>query len=246
MKKSVGFIALAAFVLAAVVLNVVLFLTVPAGRTSEGMFWFIWAFTFPLNLLIAICALFYLMRKSTDLIIHVPIVLTVTVVGFIAYVFAAYKLIYSNIIKDTVTNVVTGTSAKINSTAAIITEVTITAVYILVILVSLLVLAYIEGNQKLTKKKVLFIRLLKADIEGCVPYVSDPAIVKELNKLAEKVRFSDPMSHSSLESCESEMTSLVADISMKARTGENEAVLEIINKVNILLDYRNERCKILK
>lgn len=246
MKKSIGFVALAAFLLASIVLNVVLFLTVPAGRTSEGMFWFIWAFTFPLNLLIAIGALVYLMRKSTDIIIHVPIVLIVTVIGFVAYVWAAYKLIYGNIVIDTITNTITDTTSKINPTAAIITEVCITAVYLLVIIVALCVLGYMEGNQKLTKEKVLFIRLLKSDIDGCLPFVSDPELVKALNKLSEKVRFSDPMSHKSLEGCESEMTSLVADISMKARVGDNAAISENINKINILLDYRNERCKILK
>ncbi len=233
MKKSVGFIAFAAFVLASVVINVVLFLTVPEGRTSEPMFWVIWSCTFPLNLLIAIGALIYLSRKNTDFIIHVPIVLVVTVLGFVAYVWSGLKIIYTSI-------------GAINPTTAIITEVVITAVYILLIIVSLFVLSYIEGNQKLTKEKVLFIRLLKSDVDGCIPFVSDPELVKALNKLSEKVRFSDPMSHKSLESCESEMTSLVADISMKARMGDNDAVSEIINKVNILLDYRNDRCRILK
>lgn len=233
MKKSFGFIALTTFILASIVLNIVVFLTAPEGRTSEGAFWLVWAFTFPLNLLVSIGALVYLMRKSTDAIIHVPITLFVTIAGFAAYVFVAFKYFFYSL-------------TAINMTLAVIVESAMTAVYIVAILVSLFALGYIENNQRVTKEKVLFIRLLKSDVDACIPFVNDPTIVNLLNKLSEKVRFSDPMSHDSLKSCESELTALVSGIQMKARMGANEEIVADIKKAEILLDYRNDRCKILK
>ena len=232
MKKSFGFIALAAFLLVSVVLNIVVFLTAPEGRTAEGGFWLVWSFTFPLNLVIAIAALFYLMRKSTDIIIHVPITLFVTIAFFAIYVFVAFKYFFY--------------ALTLNMTIAIIVESAITAVYIIAILLSIYALGYISNNQKVTKEKVLFIRLLKSDLDGCIPFVKNPALVSLINKLSEKIRFSDPMSHDSLKSCEAELTELVASIGMKARMDDDAGVEEAIKKADILLDYRNERCKILK
>lgn len=232
MKKQFGFIALASFVLISIVLNVVVFLTAPEGRVAEGGFWLVWSFTFPLNLLISIGALLYLMRKSTDAIIHVPVTLIITVVFFAIYVFVAFKFFFYAIV--------------LNTTIAIIVEAAITAVYIIAIMLSLFALGYIETNQKLTKRKVLFIRLLKSDVDACIPFVKSPEIVKLLNKFSEKIRFSDPMSHDSLKTYEDEISEIVAAISMKARSGEEEGIAEAIKKADILLDFRNDRCKILK
>ena len=235
MKKSFGLIALVAFLLVSVVLNVILFLTVDTifdGRTSEASFWLVWSFTFPLNLIITIAAIFYLMRKSTDIIIHVPVTLIVTAVFFVIYVFVAFKFFFYSI--------------TCNMTIAIIAETVITALYIIAIIVSLFALGYIENNQKLTKEKVLTIRLLKSDVDGCIPFVKDPALANQLGKLSEKIRYSDPMSHSSLKSCEDEIAAMIAGIQMKAKMGEEDGIAETIKKIDILLDYRNDRCKILK
>lgn len=232
MKKSFGFITLASFVLISIVLNVVVFLTAPEGRTAEGAFWLVWAFTFPLNLLISVGALFYLMRKSTDAIIHVPITLFITIVFFAIYVFVAFKFFFYAIV--------------LNMTIAIIVEVAITAVYIIAIMFSLFALGYIETNQRLTKRKVLFIRLLKSDVDACIPFVKNPETINLLGKFSEKIRFSDPMSHDSLKSYEDEIAEIIAGISMKARAGEEEGIAEAIKKADILLDFRNDRCKILK
>ena len=54
------------------------------------------------------------------------------------------------------------------------------------------------------------------------------------------------MSHDSLKTYEDEISEIVAAISMKARSGEEEGIAEAIKKADILLDFRNDRCKILK
>lgn len=236
MKKKFGFITLIAFVLVSIVLNVVVFLTannVFDGRTSEPAFWLVWAFTFPLNLLISIGALLYLMRKSADAIIHVPITMFLTIAFFIIYVFVAFKFFFYSV-------------TAINMTIAIIVEIAITAVYIIAIMFSLFALGYIETNQKYTKRKVLFIKLLKSDVDACIPFVKNPTAINLLNKLSEKIRFSDPMSHESLKTYEDQITEIVAGISAKVRCGEEDGIEEAIKKADILLDVRNDRCKILK
>lgn len=232
MKKSFNFIALVTFYLIAVAMNVVLFLTMPEGRADEKGFWFVWGFTFVLHAVVWTVATFYLSRKSIDGLVHYPITLTVLIGGFAVYAFVAFKFFFY--------------SFTFNLTLAIIAETCMTVVYLIAILVALFAMGYIGGNQKTVKEKVQFIRLLQADINACLPNVTDPVLTKQLNALAEKVRFSDPMSHESLKGCENEIAALVADVNMKAAMGETEEIEVKIKKINALLDYRNERCKILK
>lgn len=232
MKKTFNFIALISFFLVAVAMNVVLFLTMPEGRADEKGFWFVWGFTFVLHAVVWTAATFYLSRKSMDGLVHYPITLTVLIGGFAAYVFVAFKFFFY--------------SLTFNLTLAIIAETCLTVVYLIAIFVALFAMGYIGGNQHTVKEKVQFIRLLQADINACLPNVTDPVLTKQLGDLAEKVRFSDPMSHESLKGCENEIASLVADVNMKAAMGETEELEAKIKKISALLDYRNERCKILK
>ena len=67
-----------------------------------------------------------------------------------------------------------------------------------------------------------------------------------LKKLAEKIRFSDPMSHESLSSCEKEIEEAVRYIVATLRADPDADVSKKISEVQALLEYRNDRCKILK
>lgn len=73
-----------------------------------------------------------------------------------------------------------------------------------------------------------------ADVE------SDNDTKTALKKLAEKIRFSDPMSNVELSSLEKEITTKVE--SLKTATNKTE----IISEINTLLTERNKKCKILK
>lgn len=232
MKKAFHFIALTAFFLIAVALNIVLFLTLPEGRVDEKGFWFVWVFTFVLHAVVWTVATFYLNGKSTDGLVHTPITLTVLIGGFAGYVYVAFRYFFYAIHFD----------LKL----AIIAETGMTVVYIIAIIFALFAMGYIGGNQSMVKEKVQFIRLLQADVNACLPHVTDPVLINQLNALAEKIRFSDPMSHEILKGCENEIALLVAEINRKAYMGETDGIAEKIQKINALLDYRNERCKILK
>ena len=185
MKSSFSWIAFLAFLIACIILNVFLFLTLPKfapeGRISEPAFWITWTVTFPVNIFIWFCGLAYLAVKKTDFIIDYPIVLFVLGAGFAAHIYVAFKFLFY--------------SKQLTTTRAIIVETVMTGVYLILILGAFLVLKYMNGNQGRTKEKVLFIRLLKADIDACIPLVNDPELKTLLGKLSEKVRFSDPMSH---------------------------------------------------
>lgn len=90
------------------------------------------------------------------------------------------------------------------------------------------------------KVKRAFIQFLQTDIEMLVERETDAEIKAALSKLAEKVRFSDPMSHEMLGELESRISTKVEE--MKT-TADKKA---LIGEIEILLIERNKKCKILK
>ena len=98
----------------------------------------------------------------------------------------------------------------------------------------------IERVESKVQKKVFYIRELQADIELLADNESDATVKTALAQLAERVRYSDPMSSEQLADLENKISSKVAEL--KATSNK----LEIITELNSLFDERNKKCKILK
>ena len=98
----------------------------------------------------------------------------------------------------------------------------------------------IERVEAKVQKKVFYIRELQVGIELLADNESDAAVKTALAQLAERIRYSDPMSSEQLADLENKISSKVAEL----KTTSNK--LEIITELNSLLDERNKKCKILK
>ena len=90
------------------------------------------------------------------------------------------------------------------------------------------------------KVKRAFIQFLQTDIEMLAETETDAETKAALKKLAEKVRFSDPMSHEMLGELETRISAKVEE--MKTATDKKA----LIEEVATLLTERNKKCKILK
>ena len=90
------------------------------------------------------------------------------------------------------------------------------------------------------KVKRAFIQFLQTDIEMLVESETDAETKAALNKLAEKVRFSDPMSHEMLGELESRISAKVD--ALKGSLDKKP----LIGEIDLLLIERNKKCKILK
>ncbi|MBQ8719884.1 MAG: hypothetical protein IJY65_02500 [Clostridia bacterium] len=231
MKKKLTWITVLAILLIAVVLNVVLYLTAPENIPPTPSFKILWVFTFPVNFIFAILLVLYAGKKSGDGMVRIPVIYYIIWTFASAYFTVGTKLMY--VYFETVGVVLA-------------VEIVITAVYFGAFLFASLGLSTIEGNRKLVKEKVLFIRLLKADLESAYMYVTDVATREKLEKLAEKIRFSDPMSHPALAACENELSVAVGMLVSKLRDDGAADVSEDINRIGGLLEYRNTRCLALK
>ena len=95
----------------------------------------------------------------------------------------------------------------------------------------------IEAN---VQKKVFYIRELQTDIELLADNESDAAVKTALAQLAERVRYSDPMSSEQLADLENKISEKVAELKTTSTK------LELITELNSLLDERNKKCRNLK
>ena len=98
----------------------------------------------------------------------------------------------------------------------------------------------IERVEAKVQKKVFYIRELQVDIELLADNESDAAVKTALAQLAERVRYSDPMSSEQLADLENKISAKVLEL----KTAPNK--VEIITELNSILDERNKKCKILK
>ncbi len=90
------------------------------------------------------------------------------------------------------------------------------------------------------KVKRAFIQFLQTDIEMLTENETNAETKAELKKLAEKVRFSDPMSHEMLGELESRISAKVEEMKIVSDK------IALVREVEILLIERNKKCKILK
>ena len=98
----------------------------------------------------------------------------------------------------------------------------------------------INRVEEKVEKKVFYIKSLQVDIEMLVSAETDSDTKAALAKLAEKIRFSDPMSNTALFDLEEKITDKVRELKAAA---EKPA---IITELNSLIDERNKKVKLLK
>ena len=98
----------------------------------------------------------------------------------------------------------------------------------------------INRVEEKVEKKVFYIKSLQIDIEMLASAERDADTKAALTKLAEKIRFSDPMSNEALAELETEISAKVKEL----KTAENKA--EIITVLDSLIVERNKKAKLLK
>ncbi len=98
----------------------------------------------------------------------------------------------------------------------------------------------INRIEKKAKEKRFFVQSSVVEVEMLAEREDDPAVKAALNKLADSIRYSDPMSDDLLAPLEAKITAAIAKI--EAATDKEKAIRE----VELLLIERNKKCKLLK
>lgn len=98
----------------------------------------------------------------------------------------------------------------------------------------------IERVSAKVREKTFYIKQLQADVELLASAETDTTTKSALMQLAEKIRYSDPMSDGQLADIEDRITEKIAELKASADKAK------IINEINSLSDERNRKIKIMK
>lgn len=96
------------------------------------------------------------------------------------------------------------------------------------------------------KTQTLFIKLLTLDAENLILRAYDDNSKELCRKVYETVRYSDPMTHSTLADIESMITLKFDELKNAVIEGNDETIDLLANDVIVLVKERNNRCKVLK
>jgi hypothetical protein len=96
------------------------------------------------------------------------------------------------------------------------------------------------------EKKTRYIALLQAEVQVLCQKCEDPALKAELQKLAENIRFSDPMSNDALSDLESKLSEVIMACGEALDSGNLTLAAELQQKAAGMLVERNAKCKALK
>lgn len=230
MKKTRNVALISSFLIIALI-NLIIFLTIPEARLDSAVFWLAWSFAIPVNFA-AICALtVFGTAKGGVEVVNLPIAAWLSIGFGGAYLISGLIMMYLPVEK---------------TTFPIILIAAISVFYIIAVVYGTVGAGYIASAQKETKQKVMYIKLLEADINDAMSKATNQASVTALSTLAENVRFSDPMSHPSLASLESQISFTVSEINASLTEAPDADVTSLAAKCQSQLDSRNSRCLLLK
>ncbi|MBQ3572359.1 MAG: hypothetical protein IJA15_05995 [Clostridia bacterium] len=209
----------------------IIFLTIPDKRLDTKVFWIAWSFAVPWNLIAAVGLHIWTGHKDSENIVQMPIIYIVCAVAGVIYLGVGFIFMYLPIQKTTLLWII---------------EIVITALYLIVAMFAMYGADYITKNQKEIKRNVMALGMLKADIDACINLTADAELKKELERLSEKVRFSDPMTHEALEDIENDIRSAVITITTAISDNNVELAMSNVKKCFILVESRNNRLRLLK
>lgn len=101
----------------------------------------------------------------------------------------------------------------------------------------------IEETTKINKK---FLTELKINSEILVKKLEGNQLYEELKKFNELVKYSDPVSNPSLIECEDEIMNKFTDLKKLINENKIEEAQLQIKELNILMEERNKKCKLMK
>lgn len=96
------------------------------------------------------------------------------------------------------------------------------------------------------KGKVACMRALQSKTASMMRLTKDDQARKSLEKFADSLRFSDPVSSDALSDIEADLTACVDELQSAVTVGDSTAVLALLDKAGAVLAERNRLCKLNK
>lgn len=231
-KKSMALPAVV-FAIIFLVYNVALFV-IAGFEDHESSFWISYAFVIAAFISTAITGLVLNARdlRAKDWIFGYPIIkhcINYCIVEFILSVI--FMLI---------------DEWEINWAVPFIIQLLVFAVYIVFLLSSFIAKNTIETVEKNVKVSTSYMKFLRVEADTLVSMATDPVAKQTVTKLAEAIRYSDPVSNPALADLERQIALKLSDAKTLIKYNDTEKLLTCCKEAELLLQERNQKCMILK
>jgi len=133
-----------------------------------------------------------------------------------------------------------------NTTLAIVLNIIVLAVFFVVLISSFIAKDVIVKVDEKVQQKTFYIKSLLSDVEIINSKTEDPVLRKSLKSLEDTIKYSDPMSHDSLNTIENKIELKVSQLGGIIENGKAEDSKALINEIELLFVERNKKCKVLK
>lgn len=104
----------------------------------------------------------------------------------------------------------------------------------------------IAGVDKKVKVQTFFIKSLTVDADTLMAKAKSDEARSECRRVYEAIRYSDPMSNDALSSVEAQITLKFAQLSEAVSADDSAKISETAGELIILVNDRNNKCKLLK
>ncbi len=165
------------------------------------------------------------------------------------YGFPVFRIGYIYVIAQLVLGIVI---CRLDTTVDVPEWITVLASVVLLALASIGVILTdnardaVEGIEAEAERVIMPTKLFKLDIAATVDLCTDETVKKELVKLAEDIKYSDPVSSEATEEVEDALFEEMAVLRSLVEGNDSEGALEQTRKVTNLLNERNRICKAFK
>lgn len=129
---------------------------------------------------------------------------------------------------------------------AFASQMVMLAVHLVFVISSFGAKEMVEDVQEKVKSKTTNMQLLQVNVEMVADKATDAEVKNAFKKLAEQIKYSDPMSNEYLSDIENKMLSYITDASISVEVDNKDESLEYCKRATMLLIERNKKCKVLK
>lgn len=208
--------------------NIILFV-VPTAQI--GSFWVGYTLITLMFIVQLICSyLFFKQDTKEKIFLNIPIITI------------SYLALFVSIIVGSIFMAITNLPIWI----AITISSLVTAFYLIAVISMKPAIDNIENTDKKVKVQTLFIKSLNIDAQTLKQKASNNEIISIAEKVCEAIRYSDPVSDESLASCEKQITLKFKEFEKSVIENNTEVAEKTSNELIILINDRNQKCKLLK
>ncbi len=208
--------------------NLVVFMVV---KDFNAVFWTNYAFMTGIYLINAGITSVFAAQTKEKSFMNIPLVLYSPIFVGVEFVLSTIFILARNVV-----------SIKL----VIVLQAILLGVYIIGIVFSQIGKTAFKERSNNIKSKVVFIQGIAIDIELLIGDCTDDGIKKQLKKLYETVKYSDPMANSFVAREENMISDAVMELKELLDNGDMENVPALIKKLERLFEERNRKILITK